>query len=39
MIYLRNKKSQLKQLTSINADIAEVIHNSDFYVSNLIQYY
>ena len=30
MIYLRNKKSQLKQLTSINADIAEVVHKSGF---------
>lgn len=39
MIYLRNKKKQLKQLTSIKADIAEVVHKSGFYVSNLIQYY
>ena len=30
MIYLRNKKKQLKQLTSINAYIAEVVHNSGF---------
>ncbi len=29
MIYVRNKKNQLKQLTSINADIAEVVHKSD----------
>lgn len=30
MIYLRNKKNQLKQLTFINADIEEVVHKSGF---------
>ena len=30
MICFIIKKSQLKRLTSINADIAEVVHNSGF---------
>ena len=35
----KDKESQLKQLTSINADIAEVVHKSGFDIYNISRYH